>query len=313
MGVLLISSIGVSNFVPFTTFAFENKELLSYNQTISASTQEGLAEGVIHIDGYEYIGYFKEAELHPSRPASAEKPQLPVEKQSANEIEKTEVVQETPTVTPQTAAEKPVEQTPVAPTVVEKPVSEKPQTRQEESLVEIPFETVTNPDANLAEGQTRIVTAGVNGQRRIVTKVSMINGQEVREVIEDQVVQNPVSQVIAVGTKKELQPAPAPVPQAESTQQVAKGTQEEGKEGQSLVQPALPEAPVESKGTQEEGKTGQALVQERLPEYKVTEGTLVETSTTDLDYKLKRLRTQQSIRTKKLSCEMVKKVVKLLK
>ncbi|WP_261022470.1 YSIRK-type signal peptide-containing protein, partial [Streptococcus mitis] len=61
LGVLLISSIGVSNFVPFTAFAFENKELLSYNQTISASTQEGLAEGVIYIEGYEYVGYFKES------------------------------------------------------------------------------------------------------------------------------------------------------------------------------------------------------------------------------------------------------------
>ncbi|MFS9332722.1 ZmpA/ZmpB/ZmpC family metallo-endopeptidase [Streptococcus mitis] len=333
LGVLLIGSLGASTFVPYGTFAFENKELLSYNQTISASTHEGLAEGIIHIDGYEYIGYFKEAELHPSRPASAEKPQLSVEKQSANEIEKTEVVQE-------------------------KPVSEKPQTRQEESLVEIPFETVTSPDANLAEGQTRIVTAGVNGQRRLVTKVSMVNGQEVREVIEDQVVQNPVSQVIAVGTKKEVKPAPTP--QAEPTHQVAKGTQEEGKtgqaltqptlpeapveakgtqepgkegqaltqptlpeapveakgtqepgkegqaltqptlpeapveakgtqeggkEGQALTQPELPEAPVEAKGTQEDGKNGQALVQDQLPEYKVTEGTLVETSTTDLDYK----------------------------
>ena len=335
LGVLLIGSLGASTFVPYGTFAFENKELLSYNQTISASTHEGLAEGIIHIDGYEYIGYFKEAELHPSRPASAEKPQLPVEKQSANEIEKTEVVQETPTVAPETVVEKPVTQTSVAPAVEEKPVSEKPQTRQEESLVEIPFETVTSPDANLAEGQTRIVTAGVNGQRRLVTKVSMVNGQEVREVIEDQVVQNPVSQVIAVGTKKEVQPAPTPTPQAEPTHQVAKGTQEEGKEGQALTQPELPEAPVEAKGTQEEGKegqaltqptlpeapveakgtqeegkegqaltqptlpeapievkgtqeegkTGQALVQEQLPEYKVTEGTLVETSTTDLDYK----------------------------
>ena len=310
LGVLLISSIGVSNFVPFTAFAFENKELLSYNQTISASTHEGLAEGIIHIDGYEYIGYFKEAELHPSRPASAEKPQLPVEKQSANEIEKTEVVQETP-------------------------VSEKPQTRLEESLVEIPFETITSPDANLAEGQTRIVTAGVNGQRRIVTKVSMVNGQEVREVIEDQVVQNPVSQVIAVGTKKEEQPAPTPVPQAEPTHQVAKGTQEAGKEGQALTQPTLPEAPVEAKGTQEagkagqaltqpelpeapvetkgtqeegkagqaltqpklpeaqvevkgtqeEGKAGQALIQEQLPEYKVTEGAVTKETTTEIDYK----------------------------
>ncbi|WP_314514680.1 ZmpA/ZmpB/ZmpC family metallo-endopeptidase [uncultured Streptococcus sp.] len=310
LGVLLIGSLGASTFVPYGTFAFENKELLSYNQTISATTHEGLAEGIIHIDGYEYIGYFKEAELHPSRPASADQPQLPVEKQSSKEIERTEVVQERPAVTPETIVENSVVETPVAPAVEAKPVSEKPQTRQEESLVEIPFETVTSPDANLAEGQTRIVTAGVNGQRRLVTKVSMVNGQEVREVIEDQVVQNPVSQVIAVGTKKEVQPAPTPVPQTEPSHQVAKGTQEVGKEGQSLTQPELPEAiveskgtqevgkegqsltqselpeaTVESKGTQEVGKTGQALVQEQLPEYKVTEGTLVEESTTDLDYK----------------------------
>ena len=263
LGVLLIGSLGASTFVPYGTFAFENKELLSYNQTISASTHEGLAEGIIHIDGYEYIGYFKEAELHPSRSVSVEKPQLPVEKQSSKEIEKTEVAQERPAVTPEPIVEKPVVENPVAPAVEEKPVSEKPQVRQEESLVEIPFETVTSPDANLAEGQTRIVTAGVNGQRRLVTKVSMVNGQEVREVVEDQVVQNPVSQVVAVGTKKEVQPAPTPVPQAEQSHQVAKGTQEEG---QALTQPTLPVAPVETKGSQEAGKEGQALTQSELPE-----------------------------------------------
>ena len=266
LGVLLIGSLGASTFVPYGTFAFENKELLSYNQTISATTHEGLAEGIIHIDGYEYIGYFKEAELHPSRSASAEKAQLPVEKQSSKEIEKTEVAQERPAVASEIAVEKPVVETPVAPAIEEKPVSEKLQVRQEENLVEIPFETVTSPDANLAEGQTRIVTAGVNGQRRLVTKVSMVNGQEVREVIEDQVVQNPVSQVIAVGTKKEVQPAPTPVPQTEPNHQVAKGTQEAGKEGQALTQPELPEATVESKGTQEAGKEGQALTQPELPE-----------------------------------------------
>ncbi|WP_247953213.1 ZmpA/ZmpB/ZmpC family metallo-endopeptidase [Streptococcus mitis] len=272
LGVLLIGSLGASTFVPYGTFAFENKELLSYNQTISASTHEGLAEGIIHIDGYEYIGYFKEAELHPLRPDSAEQPQFPVEKQNANEIERTEVVQERPAVAPETIVENPVVETPVAPAIEEKPVSEKPQTIQEESLVEIPFETITSPDANLAEGQTHIVTAGVKGQRRLVSKVSMVNGQEVREVIEDQVVQNPVSQVIAVGTKKEVQPAPTPVPQAEPTHQVAKGTQEEGKTGQALTQPELPEAPVEVKGTQEEGKVGQALTQPELPEYHEAKG-----------------------------------------
>ena len=269
LGVLLIGSLGASTFVPYGTFAFENKELLSYNQTISASTHEGLAEGIIHIDGYEYIGYFKEAELHPSRPASAEQPQLPVEKQSSKEIEKTEVVQERPAVASETIVENPVVETPVAPAVEAKPVSEKPQARQEESLVEIPFETVTSPDTNLAEGQTRIVTAGVKGQRRIVTKVSVVNGQEVREVIEDQVVQNPVSQVIAVGTKKDVQPAPTPFPPAEPSHQVAKGTQEEGKAGQSLTHSELPEATVEFKGTQEEGKAGQALTHPELPEAQV--------------------------------------------
>ena len=292
LGVLLISSIGASNFVPFTTFAFENRELLSYNQTISASTHEGLAKGVIHIDGYEYIGYFKEAELHSSSPVS-EKPQLPVEKQSSKEIEKTEVVQERSAVAPETVVEK---ETPVVPAVEEKPVSEKPQTRQEESLVEIPFETVTSPDANLAEGQTRIVTAGVNGQRRLVTKVSMVNGQEVREVVEDQVVQNPVSQVVAVGTKKVVELSPAP--EVEPSIQAAKGTQEPGKENQALVQPELPEyheakgvqevnegekqgealvQPVlseyqEAKGTQEEDKKGQSLTQTELPEYHEAKG-----------------------------------------
>ena len=265
LGVLLISSIGASNFVPFTTFAFENRELLSYNQTISASTHEGLAKGVIHIDGYEYIGYFKEAELHSSSPVS-EKPQLPVEKQSSKEIEKTEVVQERSAVAPETVVEK---ETPVVPAVEEKPVSEKPQTRQEESLVEIPFETVTSPDANLAEGQTRIVTAGVNGQRRLVTKVSMVNGQEVREVVEDQVVQNPVSQVVAVGTKKAVELSP--VPEVEPSIQAAKGTQEPGKENQALVQPELPEYH-EAKGTQEEGKENQALTQPTLPEYHEAKG-----------------------------------------
>ena len=294
LGVLLISSIGASNFVPFTTFAFENRELLSYNQTISASTHEGLAKGVIHIDGYEYIGYFKEAELHSSSSVS-EKSQLPIEKQSSKETEKTEVVQERPAVTPETVVEKTVVESPVVPAVEEKPVSEKPQTRQEESLVEIPFETVTSPDANLAEGQTRIITAGVNGQRRLVTKVSMVNGQEIREVVEDQVVQNPVSQVVAVGTKKAVELSPAPV--VEPSIQATKGTQEPGKENQALVQPELSEytetistkgtqepehemlSPTldlseyhETKGTQEEGKEGQALTQPTPPEYHEAKG-----------------------------------------
>ena len=48
-----------------------------------------------------------------------------------------------------------------------------------------------------------------------------------------------------------------------------KGTQEEGREGEALVQPTLPEyaEAVTTKGTQEEGHEGEALVQPTLPEF----------------------------------------------
>ena len=50
----------------------------------------------------------------------------------------------------------------------------------------------------------------------------------------------------------------------------AKGTQEPGHEGETLVQPVLPEytKPLEVKGTQESGHVGEAAVQPELPEYK---------------------------------------------
>ena len=62
-GILFIGALEGSYFVPQTIQAFENQILLSYNQTISACSQEDLANGVIQIDGYDYIGYFKEADL----------------------------------------------------------------------------------------------------------------------------------------------------------------------------------------------------------------------------------------------------------
>ena len=333
LGVLLIGSLGASTFVPYGTFAFENKELLSYNQTISATTHEGLAEGIIHIDGYEYIGYFKEAELHPSRPASAEKPQLPVEKQSSKEIEKTEVVQETPTVTPKPAAEKPVEQTPVPTHQVAKGTQEEGKEGQSLTQPELPEATValkgtqeegkegqsltqpTLPEAPIEvkgtqevgkEGQSLTqpalpeATVAVKGTQEsgkagqsltqaelpeatVAVKGTQEEGKEGQALTQPTLPEAPIE---VKGTQEEGKEGQALTqPELPEAPVEAKGTQEEGKEGQALTQPELPEAQVDVKGTQEEGKEGQALVQDQLPEYKVTEGTLVETSTTDLDYK----------------------------
>ncbi|WP_419991944.1 ZmpA/ZmpB/ZmpC family metallo-endopeptidase [Streptococcus mitis] len=330
LGVLLIGSLGASTFVPYGTFAFENKELLSYNQTISATTHEGLAEGIIHIDGYEYIGYFKEAELHPSKPASVEKSQLPVEKQSSKEIEKTEVVQETPTVTPQPAAEKPVEQTPVLTHQVAKGTQEEGKEGQSLTQPELPEATValkgtqeegkegqsltqpTLPEAPIEvkgtqeEGQS--LTQPALPEATVAVKGTQEEGKEGQALTQSEL---PEATVAVKGTQEEgkegqaltqptLPEAPIEVkgtqeegkegqaltqPELPEAPVEAKGTQEEGKEGQALTQPELPEAQVDVKGTQEEGKEGQALVQDQLPEYKVTEGTIVETLTTDLDYK----------------------------
>ena len=232
LGVLLIGSLGASTFVPYGIFAFENKELLSYNQTISASTHEGLAEGIIHIDGYEYIGYFKEAELHPSKRASAEKPQLPVEKQIPTGIEKSEVA---------TKAESLVQ--PEAPAYTNELISKG---TQEEGKAGQALTQPTLPEARVESKGTQ--EEGKAGQA--LTQPNL-----------------PEATVEAKGTQEEGKAGQSLTqPDLPEALVETKGTQEEGKAGQSLTQPDLPEALVETKGTQEEGKAGQSLTQPELPE-----------------------------------------------
>ena len=232
LGVLLIGSLGASTFVPYGTFAFENKELLSYNQTISATTHEGLAEGIIHIDGYEYIGYFKEAELHPSKPASAEKPQLPVEKQSPTGIEKSEVA---------TKAESLVQ--PEAPAYKNELISKG---TQEEGKV---GQSLTQPDLS----EARVESKGTQEEGKAGQSLTQPDLPEATVEFKGTQEEGKAGQSL---TQPDLPEAPVET----------KGTQEEGKAGQALTQPTLPEAPVETKGTQEEGKAGQALTQPILPE-----------------------------------------------
>ena len=265
LGVLLISSLGASTFVPYGTFAFENKELLSYNQTISASTHEGLAEGIIHIDGYEYIGYFKEAELHPSKRASAEKPQLPVEKQIPTGIEKSEVA---------TKAESLVQ--PEAPAYTNELISKG---TQEEGKAGQALTQPTLPEARVEskgtqeEGKAGQALTQQNLPEALVeTKGTQEEGKAGQSLTQPDL---PEALVETKGTQEEGK-AGQSLTQSDLPEALVetKGTQEEGKAGQSLTQPELLEATVEFKGTQEEGKAGQSLTQPNLPEALVeTKGT----------------------------------------
>ncbi|QWL82637.1 hypothetical protein SKZB199_0843 [Streptococcus sp. ZB199] len=296
MGVLLIGAMGQSLLLPVEVAALQNQIFRAYNQDLAISSSKDLANGVIQIDGYDYVGY-----LHYS----------PVQKTDSQE---TKAKQETKfsvagTIKRSTGIPQVEAQARVTPEVAPAfPQVEKPSL--EVSTEPIPFEIINQADPTLAKGQTRVLTAGQNGERTILTEVSVVDGQEVRRVVESKLTKEPVSQIIAVGTKEDAQPTPQPSPSPVVT---AKGTQEEGHVGEAPVQPEAPaytgvveakgtqeeghvgEAPVqpeapaytgvvEAKGTQEEGHVGEAPVQSENPAYQVTEGTVTETETVILPY-----------------------------
>ena len=252
MGVLLIGAMGQSLLLPVEVAALQNQVLRAYNQDLAIASSKDLANGVIQIDGYDYIGYL----CYPSvQKTSLQEPKAMQETKSS-----VEGTIKTSTGIPQVEAQARV--TPeVAPAF---PQVEKPSL--EVSTEPVPFETVKQADPTLAKGQTKVLTAGQNGERTILTEVSVVDGQEVRRVVESKVTKEPVSQILAVGTKEDAQPTPQPSPSPVVT---AKGTQEEGHVGEAPVQPENPvyTGVVEAKGTQEEGHVGEAPVQPENPVY----------------------------------------------
>lgn len=72
----------------------------------------------------------------------------------------------------------------------------------------IDFSTVKNNDNSIAQGKSKVVTDGKNGKKEITTRVIFENGKEVvRKIVSEVVTLNPVTKVIASGTKAvEAQP-----------------------------------------------------------------------------------------------------------
>ena len=63
LSVVLIGAMGQSMVMPYQSFAFENKELVRYNTQTTVANSSELANGVINIDGYRYVGYFTLSDL----------------------------------------------------------------------------------------------------------------------------------------------------------------------------------------------------------------------------------------------------------
>ena len=157
---------------------------------------------------------------------------------------------------------------------------------------EIEFETQLQSDPTLAKGEKRISIEGAKGQERILTEVRVIDGVVRRNEVGREVLREPVTQVILVGTKEkasqengislapEVQP---PLPSyeggvsseslvepslpsyeggvsGEPSVELPLPSYEGGVSGESLVEPSLP--------SYEGGVSGEPEIQEALPEYK---------------------------------------------
>ena len=222
LSVVLIGAMGQSIVMPYQSFAFENKELVRYNTQTTVTDSTELANGVINIDGYRYIGYFTLSDLGALPQAEQKVLPKPTQPTPAPAVDHK--------ITPDEGTKAPIEN--------------KPELKSTTEVV--PFKTIEQPDATLPKGQTKVVQEGVNGEQIVFSEVTTIDEKSTSKVIKTSITKQPINRVVAVGTKEEVTPQPIEVNpnKPEVPKPVAvKGTQESGKEGQALTQPELPETP----------------------------------------------------------------------
>ena len=122
---------------------------------------------------------------------------------------------------------------------------------------EIEFETQFQSDPTLAKGEKRISREGTKGQERILTEVRVVDAIVTRNEVGREVLREPVTQVILIGTK-EKEPQENGINTAPKVQPPLP-SYEGGVSGESLVEPMLP--------SYEGGVSGESLVEPPLPSY----------------------------------------------
>ena len=214
LSVVLIGAMGQSMVMPYQSFAFENKELVSYNTQTTVANSSELANGVINIDGYRYVGYFTLSDLGvlPQQEQKVlPKPTQPIVEPTQPQPEPTPTPKVEYKTTPETAPKTLVENKPELKSTTEA----------------VPFKTVEQPDATLPKGQTKVVQEGVNGEQIVFSEVTTVDGKSTSKVIKTSITKAPVDRVIAVGTKEEVAPTP--------TTPTTKVTPSEGEKAPSVV------------------------------------------------------------------------------
>ena len=256
LSVVLIGAMGQSIVMPYQSFAFENKELVRYNTQTTVANSSELANGVINIDGYRYVGYFTLSDLG----VSSQEEQKVLPKPTEPKVEPTQPQPE-PTPTPK------VEYKTTPEEGIKTVIENKPELKS--TTESVAFQTVKQPDATLPKGQTKIVQKGVDGEQIVFSEVTTIDGKESSKVIKTSVTKEPVNNIIAVGTKEATTPTPKPeevkpTPQPEKPEETKPTPQpEKSEETKPTPQPETPK-PEEVKPTPQPEKPEETKPEEKV-------------------------------------------------
>ncbi|HEL2054770.1 TPA: G5 domain-containing protein [Streptococcus suis] len=229
-GVIILAATGTSFLAP-TSSALTSHILAQFNHAVERSAGQALPAPA-EIDGYVYVGYFKDSKAIEELPAGEEKP-----------------VEQLVTEVPDTA---PSHQVPTA------EISEKTVTKTE--VIAFETQTVENPD--LAEGTEKVVQEGQNGERTITIKQTIVDGQVLKEEeVSSEITKTATPKIIEIGTKKAEEnpitslPDAAPtheVPALAVTEKVISHSESIAFETEEVYDDTLPE------GTRQTAQVGQA-------------------------------------------------------
>ncbi|MDU7195995.1 MAG: G5 domain-containing protein, partial [Streptococcus sp.] len=207
--ILLVTGMGSMLLSP-TVLAVTNIGLAAYNQSLNLGLGESLP-APLRIDGYDYIGYLKDAEKEESYLAHStlkENPTLDLEKEKGSELKPSETnLDMKEIVSDKGDALTEEEKEAIAAKERELArlgaVHELPELKiiEQKSVQDLPYQTQYQYSDELAQGQSKVIQSGVRGQRTVVTRHYRENQEIVKsEMISDQVTLEPVSEIILVGT-----------------------------------------------------------------------------------------------------------------
>ncbi|HFI0351094.1 TPA: ZmpA/ZmpB/ZmpC family metallo-endopeptidase [Streptococcus suis] len=235
-GVIILSATGASFLAP-TSSALTSHILAQFNHAVERSAGQALPAPA-EIDGYVYVGYFKDSKAVEELPAGEEKP-----------------VEQLVTEVPDSA---PSLQVPTA------EISEKTVTKTE--VIAFETQTVENPD--LVEGTEKVVQEGQNGERTITIKQTIVDGQVLKEEeVSSEITKTATPRIIEIGTKKAedsvitVVPDTAPtheVPTLAITEEVTSHTESIAFVSEEVYDASLP---VGTRQTVQTGQPGQKLIE----------------------------------------------------